>query len=125
MTPERLLRWLRDAGFRVRADEGDVVVAPGRPLTEELRRRIRLRKPQLLEALGSGVQLDGDPPCLDCGRPLPLSGVRCPDCRDATGDPTCASCGAADTDQICDLCQIEAVGLWEHRANGEERRAES
>lgn len=123
MTPERLLRRLRDAGFRVRADDGDVVVTPGRPLTDELRRRIRLRKRELLEALSAGAP-DGDPDCVDCGRPLPLSGVRCPDCRDALDRSACASCGVADTEEVCDLCQIEAVGLWEHRAN-DGKRAES
>lgn len=108
MTPQRLLRRLADAGFGLREDEGDLVVTPGEPLTDGLRRLLRLRKPQLLDALEDGLQQVSDPPCLDCGRALPLSGVRCPTCRDALEEPTCASCGAIDEATICDLCQIEA-----------------
>lgn len=109
MTPRRLLHRLRDAGFRVGADGDELVVAPAPNLTSDLRQQIRNAKPELLDLTRAGV---GTQPvdCVDCGRYLPLSGVRCPGCRDSYSKPTCASCGAVIEGpdlSICDLCEIE------------------
>lgn len=111
MTPERLLRRLYDAGFRLDVDEGDIVVRPAQLVTPTLRRRIRVQKYELLTVLSEESADPAEPPCVDCGQTLPLSGVRCPDCRDELDDPACASCGVevegADG-SICELCAIEA-----------------
>lgn len=110
MDAARLLRRLRDAGFRVKANGEDLMVAPSARLTASIRRRIRASRDGLLEAV-----TEGTPPesvrCVDCESFLPLSGVRCPKCRDAVAEPTCASCGARIDGpdlSVCDLCSLEA-----------------
>ena len=109
MDAGRLLRRLRDAGFRVTANGGDLMIAPASRLTTSIRRRIRVSRDDLLEEVKKGA-----PPesvrCVDCEIFLPLSGVRCPDCRDTRPVPTCASCGATveqASSPVCDLCRIE------------------
>lgn len=110
MDPARLLRRLRDAGFRVEANGKDLQVGPASRLTASIRRRIRTSRDGLLEEVTEGTSPESVR-CVDCRIFLPLSGVRCPDCRDAVTKPTCASCGAridgADL-SVCDLCNLEA-----------------
>lgn len=51
-----LLAELREGGFRVSAREGLLFVEPRTALTDEIRRRIRGGKAELLEALGAEYQ---------------------------------------------------------------------
>lgn len=110
MDAARLLRRLRDAGFRVKANGESLKVAPASRLTASVRRRIRVSRDGLLDEVKEET-----PPesvrCVDCEIFLPLSGVRCPDCRDAVAEATCASCGARIDGpdlSVCDLCSLEA-----------------
>lgn len=110
MEAARLLRRLRDAGLRVKANGGDLMVAPGDRLTAPIRQRIRVSKAGLLEEVKEEAS-PGSVQCVDCESFLPLSGVRCPQCRDALVEPTCASCGARIDRpdlSVCDLCSLEA-----------------
>lgn len=110
MDAARLLRRLRDAGFRVKTNGAALMVAPGDRLTSPIRRRIRASRNGLLEELKEGTRPQSVR-CVDCESFLPLSGVRCPECRDALAEPTCASCGArigGPNLSVCDLCSLEA-----------------
>lgn len=110
MEARRLLRRLRDAAFELRTDRGDLIVSPAENLTPNIRRRIEGAKPTLINLIGSSESTPSPVRCIDCEMPLPLSGVRCPRCRDACPEPTCASCGATIDGpdlSICDLCTIE------------------
>lgn len=112
MDAARLLRRLRDAGFRVKTEGEEVLVAPASRLTPSMRRRIRTVRGGLRERVRDGASKE-PVRCVDCRTVLPLSGVRCPTCRDATEDPTCASCGVETNGPdlaICDLCVLEAAG---------------
>lgn len=111
MDSVRLLRRLRDADFRIKSDGGALMVAPADRLTPSIRRRIRAAKDDLLEDMHRDRRLE-TVHCVDCDVLLPLSGVRCPTCRDTAGQPTCASCGAHVTGpdlSICNLCVLEAA----------------
>lgn len=112
MNAPRLLRRLRDAGFKVQRDENELVVLPRSNLTSFISSRIEEHKTELLTLLaGSDPTPDETVECIDCGVMLPLSGVRCPStCRDAHPEPTCASCGADIDDAdliVCHLCAVE------------------
>lgn len=110
MSAERLLRRLRAAKFALRVDWEQLAVSPAENLTDWIRGLIRTRKPELRRLLGCTVSA-GRPTCLDCRTMLPLGGVRCPRCRDAKPEPTCASCGSVigrPHPSVCDLCRLEA-----------------
>lgn len=124
MDASRLLRRLRDAGFRVKANGEALMVAPGDRLTPSLRARIETSKAGLLVQVGDGPSSD-PVRCIDCGTYLPLSGVRCPDCRDAVEEPTCASCGARIDRpdlSVCDVCSLEAGSAPEPKEVSEPNR---
>lgn len=110
MEARRLLRQLRDAGFQFRTDTDDLIVSPAGNLTPNLRRRIEAAKPSLSNLIQSRTADSTLIQCVDCNSLLPLSGVRCPACRDSCRNPTCASCGARVDGpdlSIGDLCQVE------------------
>lgn len=114
MNARRLLRRLRAAGFTLEANGSDLVVYPAADVTEWVAGLVRERKAELLDLLDRGVEFEEHPPCLDCGDPLPLGGVRCPECRDAHPELACASCGAEIPGpdlSVCSLCSLEAARL--------------
>lgn len=110
MDARRLLHRLQDAAFELRTDGDDLIVSQAENLTANIRRRIKTAKPDLLDLITARESTAGPVRCTDCDKLLPLSGVRCPRCRDACPEPTCASCGATISGpdlSICDLCTIE------------------
>lgn len=124
MRARRLLRRLRAAGFDLRVEEGGgIAVTPASNMTEWTEKLIRDRKDELRNLLLRDVELEGEPPCVDCGGRLPLGGIRCPTCRDRLGAPTCTSCGAEIPGpdlSVCSLCSLEAARL--SREEEEEER---
>lgn len=123
MNASRLLRRLRDAGFEGRADDDELIVVPQTNLTPAISSRIEKHKTDLLDLLdgSSHPTPDETVECIDCGWMLPLSGVRCPSCRDAHSEPACASCGAmivGPESWLCHLCAVERHVLDMQDAEG-------
>lgn len=124
MNAKRLLRRLRAAGFELEVDGSDLVVRPAGNVTDWVAGLISSRKSALVDLLEAGPSFEEHPPCVNCGDPLPLGGIRCPSCRDAHPEPACASCGvvAPGLDlSVCDLCELEAARLARLEDAGGER----
>lgn len=114
MNAKRLLRRLRAAGFELEVDGSDLVVRPAGNVTNWIAGHISSRKSALIDLLEAGPSFGEHPPCVDCSIRLPLGGVRCPACRDAHPEPSCASCGVVIPGpdvSICDMCELEAARL--------------
>lgn len=124
MDAQRLLRRLHDAGFQLRADDDELVIVPESNLTPAILSRVKSRKAELLDLLAGSAHPTPDETveCIDCGQALPLSGVRCPSCRDAHPDPTCGSCGAGIVDPESRHCHPCLIGKQVEKMQESERR---